>query len=530
MAPHFHLCFLFFIYTAAYHHRNCVQATSSAIKEACKATRFPKTCHVSLTKSGIVPTDPKPYQILLSTLSLSSKNLATAESMVQRILKDKHNADNHNLTTTAELCVESLRHSVYRLTSSKKALQHSRMKDARAWTSAALSYQFDCLSGLKKVNDTQLVAKTVLFMNNTLMTSTSNALSMMMSYERFGNRTSWWGPPRTERNGVWESVGGGSSGHEPMVPAGLKQNVTVCKGAGVCSFEMVQMAVDAAPDNLGGERRFVIMIKEGVYEEVVRVGLAKRNVMLIGDGIGKTVISGSLNVGKLGMPTYNTATVGVVGDGFMARDLTIQNTAGPEGQQAVAFRSDSDLSMIENCEFIGNQDTLYAHTLRQYYKSCIIQGNVDFIFGNSAAIFHNCTILVRPRELVKAGNSVISAHGRFDPAQTTGFVFQDCVVSGTPEYMQLLPKNPSVFLGRPWKEYSRSVFLRCRLEGIVSPFGWMRWDGEFALKTLYFGEFGNVGLGSNLSARVWWSSRTPADHVSVYSVHNFIQGDHWMLT
>ncbi|KAF5795636.1 putative pectinesterase [Helianthus annuus] len=122
MAPHFHLCFLFFIYTAAYHHRNCVQATSSAIKEACKATRFPKTCHVSLTKSGIVPTDPKPYQILLSTLSLSSKNLATAESMVQRILKDKHNADNHNLTTTAELCVESLRHSVYRLTSSKKAL------------------------------------------------------------------------------------------------------------------------------------------------------------------------------------------------------------------------------------------------------------------------------------------------------------------------------------------------------------------------------------------------------------------------
>ena len=104
---------------------------------------------------------------------------------------------------------------------------------------------------------------------------------------------------------------------------------------------------------------------------------------------------------------------GVLGDGFMARDLTIQNTAGAGAHQAVAFRSESDLSVVENCEFLGHQDTLYAHSLRQFYKSCIIQGNVDFIFGNSAAVFHNCTILIRPRQLdpMKGGNSIISAHG-----------------------------------------------------------------------------------------------------------------------
>mgnify|MGYP004723551137 CR=1 FL=1 len=97
--------------------------------------------------------------------------------------------------------------------------------------------------------------------------------------------------------------------------------------------------------------------------------------------------------------------VGVIGDGFMASGVTFQNTAGPVEHQAVAFRSQSDLSVIENCEFISNQDTLYAHSLRQYYKSCRIQGNVDFIFGNAAAFFQDCVILVAPRQIEQIGRA-----------------------------------------------------------------------------------------------------------------------------
>ncbi|KAI5316976.1 hypothetical protein L3X38_036683 [Prunus dulcis] len=69
---------------------------------------------------------------------------------------------------------------------------------------------------------------------------------------------------------------------------------------------------------------------------------------------------------------------GVLGDGFMASGLTIQNTASADVHQAVAFKSDSDLSVIENYEFLGNQDTLRTGNLL-FYKSCNIQGNVDFI-------------------------------------------------------------------------------------------------------------------------------------------------------
>lgn len=226
---------------------------------------------------------------------------------------------------------------------------------------------------------------------------------------------------------------------------------------------------------------------------------------------------------------------GVLGDGFMASGLTFQNTAGPDAHQAVAFRSTGDLTVIENCEFLGNQDTLYAHALRQYYKSCRIVGNVDFIFGNSASVFQDSQILVKPRQIKpeKGENNAITAHGRTDSAQSTGFVFQNCVINGTQDYMALYQSKPQAhknYLGRPWKEFSRTVFIACTLEALVTPQGWMPWSGDFALKTLYYGEFQNTGPGSSTSSRVPWSSQIPQDHVQAYSVENFIQGNEWIST
>lgn len=216
-------------------------------------------------------------------------------------------------------------------------------------------------------------------------------------------------------------------------------------------------------------------------------------------------------------------------------DVTVENTAGPDAHQAVAFRSDSDLSLIQNCEFIGNQDTLYAHSLRQLYKNCRIIGNVDFIFGNSASIFHDCTILIKPRQLKpeKGSNNAVTAHGRTDPSQSTGFVFRNCIINGTDSYLKYYNANPKVYrnyLGRPWKEYSRTVFINCWIEGIVSAEGWMTWSGEFALETLFYGEYGNNGAGGDLSGRVKWSSEIPVEHVGAYSVENFIQASEIVVT
>ncbi|KAL3584268.1 hypothetical protein D5086_015329 [Populus alba] len=464
--------------------------TQTDIHLACNATQHPQTCESSLGEANVVPPNPTPLQ--------------------------------------------------YRISSANQSLTRGEIKNARAWMSAGLSYQYDCYGGLiyNAGNSTSKpINETLLFLES-LVGLTSNALSMTVSYDLFGNETESWRPPQTERDGFWEdsvldSVRGFFRGG---FPSKLTADATVCKDESKDNgcYKTVQEAVNAAPDN-AMDRRFVIHIKEGVYEEIVRVPLEKKNVVFLGDGMGKSVITGSLSVGQIGVTTYESATVGVLGDGFMASGLTIQNTAGAPTHQAVAFRSDSDLSIIENCEFLGNQDTLYAHSLRQFYKSCHIEGNVDFIFGNSAAIFQDCQILIRPRQVKpeKGENNAVTAHGRTDPAQSTGFVFQNCLINGTEEYMALYRSKPSVhknFLGRPWKEFSRTVFIHCNLEALLTPQGWMPWSGDFALKTLYYGEFENSGPGSDSSQRVTWSSQIPAEHVATYSVQNFIQGDEWIPT
>ncbi|KAM4117297.1 hypothetical protein ACB094_02G113100 [Castanea mollissima] len=502
---------------------------SSLIQQICKATRFPDQCVSSLSQSKQLPADPTPLQLLYTSISVSSDNLRTAQSKVKSILESS--AGNQNRTTAATNCLEVLDNAQYRISiTTDVALPQGNLKNARAWMSSSLLSQYDCWSALKYANDTSLTDETMSFLDS-LTQLTSNALSLMFSYDNFGNDTASWVPARTERDGFWEAVGKPGGGFKGGVPRDLKEDVTVSKdGSG--SYKTVQEAVNAAPED-GGGKRFVIRIKAGVYEETVRIPLAKKNVVFLGDGIGKTVITGSLNVGQPGISTYNTPTVAVLGDGFMATGLTIQNTAGPDAHQAVAFRSSSDLSVIENCEFLGNQDTLYAQSLRQFYKSCRIQGNVDFIFGNSASFFQDCQILVAPRQVKpeKGSTNAVTAHGRTDPGQSTGFVFQNCLINGTEEYMKLYNSNPKVhknFLGRPWKEYSRTVFIQCNFEALISPQGWLPWSGDFALKTLYYGESGNSGSGSTTSQRVTWSSQIPAQHIGTYSVENFIQGDQWI--
>lgn len=188
----------------------------------------------------------------------------------------------------------------------------------------------------------------------------------------------------------------------------------------------MQAAVDAAPNYTAGH--FFITIAAGTYNENVVIPYAKTNILLVGEGMGATVITVSRSVGIDRLGTYDTATVAVIGDGFRARDITFENTAGTGAHQAVAFRSDSDQSVLENVEFRGHQDTLYARTMRQFYRRCHIFGTVDFIFGNAVAMFEECVIKTVPRAegAWKTARNVVAANGRIDPGQMTGFVFQNC--------------------------------------------------------------------------------------------------------
>lgn len=276
---------------------------TAAAPLVCRATRFPSSCDSSLPSSS---DDLPTLHLLLAAVNASARSLPPARSMSQSLLSTA--GPDMARANAAANCLEFLSYSDHRTGLTLGAVAAGRIKDARAWMSAALLFQYDCWSALKYVNTTRPVGAAMAYLTG-LSEVTSNALSMLAAYDRFGGGAAAWRPPETERDGVWEDMAAGA-GRRLKFPAAGEAKATVCKAG--CEYAEVQTAVEAAPANVGAGEWFTIYVKEGVYKERVRVGLEKTRLVLLGDGVGKTVITGSLNADVVGVSTYNTPTVGIV--------------------------------------------------------------------------------------------------------------------------------------------------------------------------------------------------------------------------
>ncbi|CAA0817523.1 Putative pectinesterase/pectinesterase inhibitor 28 [Striga hermonthica] len=321
---------------------------------------------------------------------------------------------------------------------------------------------------------------------------------------------------------------GKTNGGRRLLEAGAKSirpNVVVAKdGSG--KYKTVNEALLEAPQN--SNKTFVIYIKEGVYEEYVTVNRTTWSVMFLGDGPTKTRIVGDKSfVG--GYETFWTTTVAIEGDGFIARDMGFENRAGPKMMQAVAVRVSADMSLFHNCQLDGFQDTLYAHNHRQFYRDCTISGTIDFIFGNARAVFQNCTLLIRkPLETQKM--CMVTAQGRTLVNQTSATVLQNCRILPAPDY-PVNDKSYKAYLGRPWKDFSRTIVMDSEIDGVINPDGWATWEGSTAnLGTCWYAEVNNKGPGADLSRRVKWPGikAVSVQGAAAFAPGEFMVGDSWI--
>lgn len=225
--------------------------------------------------------------------------------------------------------------------------------------------------------------------------------------------------------------------------------------------------------------------------------------------------------------TNSFSCAAVLGDYFIAKNIGFENTAGPEKHQAVALRVQSDSSIFYNCAMDGYQDTLYAHTKRQFYRDCTISGTIDFVFGDAAAVFQNCTFVVR--KPLDNQQCIVTAQGRKERREPTGLILQDCSIISDPEFYPVRFEHKT-YLGRPWKEYSRTIIMESYLDDLIQPQGWLPWMGDFALRTCFYTEFNNRGPGAAKANRVKWRGikNITREHAQKFSPGRFVRGDFWV--
>jgi len=305
----------------------------------------------------------------------------------------------------------------------------------------------------------------------------------------------------------------------------IQADITVSK-TGNGTVKTIAEAIKKAPEH--STRRFIIYVRAGRYEENnLKVGRKKTNVMFIGDGKGKTVITGKKNVID-GMTTFHSASFAASGAGFIARDITFENYAGPAKHQAVALRVGADHAVVYRCNIVGYQDSCYVHSNRQFFRECNIYGTVDFIFGNAAVVFQKCNIYAR-KPMAQQKNT-ITAQNRKDPNQNTGISLHNCRILPAPDLAPVKGSFPT-YLGRPWKQYSRTVYLVSYMGDHIHPRGWLEWNGDFALNTLYYGEYMNYGPGAAVGQRVQWPGYRVIKstmEANRFTVAQFISGSAWL--
>ena len=253
--------------------------------------------------------------------------------------------------------------------------------------------------------------------------------------------------------------------------------------------------------------RFVL--SPGVYREKTEIHVP--DIEIVGGGADNTRIVWDDHANKIHADgkeynTFRTYTAAVLAPHVTFRDIAVVNDAlSPESRgQEVALTVCDDDFLAENCTFLSTQDTVFCGPLppdlieryvgflkdelrrggsmKQIFRSCLIAGNVDFIFGCGDALFENCEI----RSVYDVRGHGYTAAPAHTAEQETGFVFSGCRFT-----CEDAVADGSVYLARPWRDYGKCSFIDCTYGRHISPEGFDKWNDTQRDKTARFYEYGN---------------------------------------
>lgn len=288
------------------------------VDRLCNHAVDPSSC-LAVVKSDVIGGD----ELILTDIALLQSVLRRTSSHMQQTIGLANNIrikinDQREQAALAD-CLELMDLSMDRLMESMLVLGNwtsgaassSSHSDVHSWLSSVLTNHVTCLDGISAAAAAVAPPRSpssslikVEPMIQELVTRARTSLSIVVAITftppqqkeqiKIGDFP-WWVTVKDRRLLQLSSA------------RNIDANAVVAKdGSG--KYKTVKEAVAAAPDN--SNTRYVIYVKKGTYKENVDIGKSKKNLMLVGDGMDATIITGNLNVVD-GSTTFKSATVGI---------------------------------------------------------------------------------------------------------------------------------------------------------------------------------------------------------------------------
>lgn len=277
-------------------------------------------------------------------------------------------------------------------------------------------------------------------------------------------------------------------------PTARKYDVVVAAdGSG--DVATVQEAIDKCPS--GNASPWLVFVKNGTYDNIVRIPEDKPYIHLIGQDKEKTIITYKVHSATDDSDTkYTPAALGISGDyvvcvnggDFYAENISFENAWGVDmqaGPMAIAMKSRADRCAFYNCRFRSYQDTWYTDvpnaTDRTYANKCHIEGAVDYFYGGGDAYIEN-SVFMNQRS-----GSVITAPSH-KSGTAWGYVFANDTIKGVTEAC-----DGKLKLGRPWQNSPIAVWLNTVMIAPVAPEGWT----DMGVVPALFAEYNSMDADGN---------------------------------
>lgn len=278
-------------------------------------------------------------------------------------------------------------------------------------------------------------------------------------------------------------------------------------------FTTVQGALDFVP--AGNTRRTTITVRRGTYREINYLGAAKPFVTLRGEDRAGTVIAyannANFNAGN------NRAMFSCDASDVTFETLTLSNLTPRGGSQAEALRGNGQRVVLDRVTLTSFQDTLLWNG-GLFATDCLIEGDVDFMWGGGACHFHRCEL-----RSVGAGFLAQVRNGQTGK----GHVYVDCRLTAAPGVTNvfLARIDPRQGVANTWP-HSQVVFIDCAMGTHIAREGW-RLDNATAAPDVQFWEYRSTDLAGatlDVTGRIAASRRIDETVAAQYRDPRFTVG------